>query len=75
MHKYKFSKTKCKSCIYHRGGSQNKGAVYCNYASITGQTCLHRGEKGAVLDRRGTDYHNCQLYIKGQIESEVRSPM
>jgi len=72
MHKYKFSKTRCRKCIYHRG---NDGNTYCNYASITGQTCLHRGEKGKILDRRGDDYYDCQLFVKGEIEPEKSYPM
>lgn len=74
MHKYKFSKTRCKSCIYHRGGTQGKGALYCNYASIANQTCLHLEDK-KVVDRRGDDYYDCKLYKKGEIHSEKVYPM
>ena len=35
--------------------------MYCNYAAINDQTCLHKVD-GKVVDRRGTDKDNCLLF-------------
>ena len=63
--KTKFDKTKCISCAYcgRRQAYQTLNLLYCNYAGIEGQTCLHKvGTE--IIDRRGDDYDNCKLYVK-----------
>lgn len=66
MKGYKFDKSRCASCMY-RGRMQSIDSVnvYCAYAAITGETCLHMEGK-QVVDRRGTDYSNCSLYQSGE---------
>lgn len=63
--KTKFDKQKCKSCMYcgRRQTYHSAGFMYCNYAGIEGQTCLHKVGKD-IVDRRGDDYDNCKLYVK-----------
>lgn len=69
-----YNKHKCVKCIYHGlgcGGYSVKinedehRPIYCNYAGVTGETCLKRdGDK--VIDLRGDDYNHCKLYVKGK---------
>lgn len=70
--KPKFNKKICLSCRYcgyGRGSYTVRGkAVFCDYATITNQTCLTRDNKGNVIDLRGTDYNNCQLYASGKTD-------
>ena len=61
--KYKFDKTKCRKCAYHR---VMQGFTICNYACVTGQTCLHKTKNG-VEDSRGDDYNNCKLFVEGAL--------
>lgn len=72
MSKPKFNKQKCKSCIYrvtdssaYKIGAGQEG-VSCNYSTIMGKTCLRRGEHGEVVDIRGDDYDNCQIFKAGK---------
>ena len=79
--KAKFDKRKCLSCIYHgigmngftvkvhrTGHGDTHVPVFCDYANRNkeGLTCLHRGPKGLITDRRGCDPKNCALYVKGK---------
>lgn len=75
MHKTKFDRKKCLTCIY-RGGSQGSCTsiknLHCNYSGIMTATCLKRipNKDGEIMDIRGKDYDNCRLYEKGrQIKS------
>lgn len=80
--KPKFSKHKCLTCCYHAENttasyptyrkSGHRVRVYCNYASITGHTCLQPAENNTVVDSRGEDYNDCKLYRQGaKIETEI----
>lgn len=62
-HKSKHNKAKCRKCAYHRNMSNSTYCI-CNYAYVTGQTCLHKTKNG-VEDRRGEDYNDCKLFVKG----------
>ena len=53
-------KKKCRKCKY-RGGRDDAFHMFCNYAFIAEQTCLHK-ENGKIVDRRGTDKHNCLCF-------------
>lgn len=55
-------KRKCAKCMYHAGKVGLSLGVYCNYAGITGKTCLHV-ENGKTTDRRGDG--DCALFHKG----------
>lgn len=63
--KSKFNKDMCKTCKFHgRITGIDTGSVFCNYASLNDETCLHR--KGSrVIDRRGNNYDKCKLYEEG----------
>ena len=67
----KFNKERCLSCRYSGRGNggyvANGKQVYCDYANIAEHTCLTRGPKGKVIDRRGTDYNNYLLYAPGKV--------
>lgn len=65
MGKSKFNKSRCKKCIYHRG-LENRN-IYCNYGAVEERSCLYKAPDGTIQDRRGTDYDNCQLFVKGDI--------
>lgn len=71
--KPKFDKKKCLKCIYHGvgcGGYSVKDendrsiSVFCNY-NATEDTCL-KNVNGDVVDQRGEDYYNCQLFVEGK---------
>ena len=65
--KSKYNKAKCKNCIYHTQGSgMGTALVLCNYAAVTGHTCLKRGDKGQTIDIRGEDRDHCLLYQSGK---------
>jgi hypothetical protein len=67
MKKTKFSKSKCKTCIYHgKITGIASGTIYCNYASTTDHTCLKRGEHGEIIDIRGDDRYDCKMYKEGK---------
>jgi hypothetical protein len=72
MTKHKFSKRKCKRCIYH--SAQSGGYLICSYATRNKEdhTCLYKGTDGKLHDRRGDDYHNCLLFVEGQPIREKR---
>lgn len=65
----KFNRKRCATCMYRSKytvtDSNLSSTLHCNYACITGHTCLHREECGTVQDRRGNDFDNCLLYEKG----------
>ena len=81
--KPKFDKRKCATCIYHTEQFQgytviknNKHvSISCNYASITGTTCLTKGENNSVVDKRGNDYNNCMLYHEGRKIVPEKQPL
>lgn len=58
----KFDKRKCSKCQY-RGALSTM--IYCNYASITGETCLKRNRNGSLRDIRG-EGPGCLLYCRGE---------
>lgn len=67
MGKTKFNKMKCKSCIYHGHTSGlHVSQIFCNYATVTGHTCLRRTDKGEVIDTRGNEKNYCRLYESGK---------
>ena len=59
----KFDKTKCNKCAYSRKMGM---FIVCNISGVTGETCLTRLDSGETIDRRGEDYDNCKLYMKGK---------
>lgn len=72
-----FDLKKCYKCKYHgegiSGGYSIKLAnshfvtVYCNYADITGKTCLAIDEEtGELYDRRGTNSKKCKFFEEGK---------
>lgn len=61
----KFNKQKCRKCMYRKKiTSAPVGSVFCDYAGVTDQTCLHV-VNGQLVDRRGEDYDHCLLYKTG----------
>ena len=56
-----FNKEKCKQCIYKGGAVDHPTDIFCNYAFIADQTCLHRVGK-SIIDRRGENPDNCLLF-------------
>lgn len=76
--KPKFNKRKCLECKYRGYISQghlirtgNKSVhVCCNFASITGITCLKPLSGYRTTDLRGDNYNNCKLFVKGNPERE-----
>ena len=73
--KPKFDKAKCLKCKYRSTSFNNLSyAVVCNnrvkhvlcdYANLTGVTCLKPGPNNSVVDMRGEDYNNCMLFSEG----------
>lgn len=69
------NKKKCKSCVYHMkytgGGiagelSNEYGQHYmCGYGLMKRTTCLKNLPGDVIVDIRGEDPDNCQLYTKG----------
>lgn len=69
--KPKFDKSRCYRCIYSTnqisGSYKTKDkngkvvGVACDYATITGNTCLIDTSEG-TYDLRGTEYSNCKLF-------------
>lgn len=73
-----YDKDKCRKCKYHGMTSSNNRMTaittcYCNYLSITGESCLEKDkygkavfdESGKPIDRRGKDKHDCKLFEEG----------
>lgn len=70
-----YDKKKCGTCKYHaktagmqvisRGKIHKPGEVMCAYSLWTLKTCLQR-EGNKIVDRRGEDPENCQLYAPGK---------
>lgn len=80
--KPKFNKHKCLDCIYHqempgmlgyqvRVDKNHYKHVYCNFSSVTRETCLRVTENG-VIDIRGNDFDNCQLFVKGKAKQSMQ---
>ena len=68
--KPKFNLDKCVQCRFHGTGAgypvgSRHLPIFCNYAGIKDKTCLCL-IKGEVVDRRGDDPNNCQLFEKGK---------
>ena len=64
--KGKFNKSKCKKCKYSsKINGMNVTSVCCNYLIINESSCL-KNIDGKVVDIRGDDYNNCQLYEAGK---------
>ena len=72
--KPKFDKEKCLKCKYRNTYSQlgysvrHTGKVVrvlCDYAVLTGVTCLKPDSNNTVVDMRGEDYNNCMLFSEG----------
>lgn len=74
--KPKFNKQKCLKCKYHAFSSNGYRAVIgrgsrdviCNFATITGITCLKPEPGYSTSDLRGEDYDNCKLFVEGEPE-------
>lgn len=60
----KFDKKKCKKCKYHRKFPSGQ-FVFCNYASLTDQTCLKKVGK-EIIDIRGDKFDGCKLFCEGK---------
>ena len=60
----KFDKSKCNKCKYRFRLSKGGGTTICNYAGVTGHTCLTREGK-ETIDRRGDDFSDCKLFERG----------
>jgi len=44
--------------------------MFCNYSLVERKTCLTIDKAtGETIDRRGTDPHNCNLFIEGEKRS------
>ena len=56
-----FNKEKCARCFYKGGAIDHPSDLFCNYAFIADQTCLHRVGK-EVVDRRGNNSEHCLLF-------------
>lgn len=76
MGKAKFSKRKCRKCKWHGAGVgyrlKEDGQhllIHCNYSGYHESTPL-RCINGKVIDLRGEDRYNCQLFEKGVPESK-----
>ena len=59
----KIDRKLCKKCVYRGDSNVGGGSVYCNYAAITGTTCLRR-DGNDVIDIRG-EGPECLLYERG----------
>lgn len=74
--KPKFNKRKCLKCKYHSRLSQGYSVrvghesihVICNFATVTGITCLKPDSNNSTTDLRGEDYDNCMLFVEGEPE-------
>ena len=55
------NKEQCRKCKFSGGKQDGMETMYCNYAAINDQTCLHKVD-GKVVDRRGNDKDNCLLF-------------
>ena len=55
-------KNQCRKCKY-RGGGDDTFHMFCNYAFIADQTCLHKVD-GKIVDRRGNDPNNCKCFVE-----------
>lgn len=66
-----FNKRKCAKCKYH--GNFNGGQIFCYYSALSNDgTCLTLKNK-KVVDRRGNDPKNCELFSKGENLKLTRS--
>jgi hypothetical protein len=72
----KFNKRKCLRCKYHTHMSQGYSVrvghrsihVCCNFATVTGITCLKPEPGHRTSDLRGEDYDDCKLFVEGEPE-------
>lgn len=79
--KPKFNKRKCLKCKFHGNcgagvGVKINGAsrgVICDYAGVTGNTCLTLDSSRHVIDIRGNDYDHCALYTKGERKRDTNA--
>lgn len=84
--KPKFDKKKCLKCKYRgldyslgypvtirENGKVKTVCVYCNYNLSTEISTLTTGPNKTVIDIRGTDYDNCQLFVEGEPEKKVHN--
>ena len=55
---------KCRFSLVYRdaAGHVLHGKSYCNYAGVTGETALKRLQNGDVINRKGSDPDNCNLF-------------
>lgn len=77
MSKSKFNKRKCLQCKYH-GCKGNLGYpvrvnnktynIYCDFICQTNISPLKQGPNKTVIDLRGNNYNDCQLFVKGKPE-------
>lgn len=70
-----FNVEKCMKCCYHGthpsmgqivGRGRDAFWVYCNYACVTGDTCLKKAGPHDSVDSRGNDPDNCKLFWEGE---------
>ena len=68
-------KKRCSKCKFHGYfGSKSykiadgsvRRSIICEYAKHNNETCLHNVH-GSIVDRRGTDPKNCQLFENNDI--------
>ena len=77
--KGKFDKRKCLKCMYHGEGhigypvrvGDKTITVYCNYASVTGNTCLKQKNSHESYDTRGEIHDDCKLFVEGVRKEDV----
>jgi len=79
-YKGKFNPEKCIKCKYRYSSSNSIGnpvrvgdkwlKVFCNYASITGSTCLKPISLTESIDMRGDDFENCKYFKEGDMVDE-----
>lgn len=75
--KPKFNPKRCAKCQFHseqtalgyhvRVSKTKAISVSCNYACITGHTCLQSKNKYETYDTRGTEFDGCKLFKEGPI--------
>lgn len=61
--KPKFNKDKCAKCKFRFRSSFV--LIGCNYATVTGHTCLRKSADGTIIDIRGNNYNHCRLFEEG----------
>lgn len=55
------NKKLCKKCKYH-GKISGDVTIHCNYAGVTGETCIRRVNSKKSVDLRGDNKDTCLLF-------------